>query len=75
MNARTRSLAEEAERLPPAERIQLVERLLDSLDRCDPEIDRAWAEECERRLDAYLSSDIAARDADEVLAKHRRAVS
>jgi putative addiction module component (TIGR02574 family) len=70
MNARIKSLVEEAERLPPAERIQLVERLLNSLDRCDPEIDRAWAEEAERRLDAYLSGDMAARDADDVLAKH-----
>jgi putative addiction module component (TIGR02574 family) len=70
MNARVTSLAEEAERLPAAERIQLVERLLDSLDRSDPEIDAAWAEECERRLDAYLSGAVSARDADDVLAKH-----
>jgi putative addiction module component (TIGR02574 family) len=70
MSARVTSLAEEAERLPATERIELVERLLNSLDRCDPEIDRAWAEEAERRLDAYLSGDMAARDADAVLAKH-----
>ncbi len=70
MNARVTSLAEEAERLPAAESIQLVERLLSSLDKCDPEIDGAWAEECERRLDNYLSGAVAARDAEDVLAKH-----
>jgi putative addiction module component (TIGR02574 family) len=70
MNSHIASLAEEAERLPPADRIELVERLLSSLDKPDPEIDRAWAEESERRLDAYLSESTAARDAEDVLAKH-----
>ncbi len=70
MNSRTTSLAEEAERLPPADRIELVERLLSSSDKPAPEIDWAWAEECERRLDAYLSGATSARDAEDVLAKH-----
>jgi len=70
MNALTTLLAEEAERLPPAERIELVERLLNGLDKPDPEIDRAWAEECERRLDAYLSGETSSRNAEDVLAKH-----
>lgn len=70
MNAHLASLAEEAERLPPADRIELVERLLSSLDKPDPEIDRAWAEESKRRLDAYLSGAMPARDAEDVFAKH-----
>jgi putative addiction module component (TIGR02574 family) len=70
MNTRITSLAEEAERLPAVDRIELVERLLSSLDKPDPEIDRAWAEECERRLDAYLSGETSARDAEDVLAKY-----
>jgi len=52
------------------DRIRLVERLLATLDRPEPDIDAAWAEESERRLDAYLSGETAARDADEVLANH-----
>ena len=51
------------------ERIRLIEHLLASLDKPEPEIEAAWAEEAERRLDAYLSGETAARDADEVLAK------
>jgi len=70
MNAHSTSLAEEAERLPPADRIELVERLLSSLDKPDQEIDRAWTEESERRLDAYLSGDTSTRDAEDVLAKY-----
>jgi|HubBroStandDraft_3_1064219.scaffolds.fasta_scaffold3521146_1 hypothetical protein len=34
------------------------------------EIDRIWAEEGERRLDAYLRGETTSRDASEVLAKH-----
>ncbi len=70
MSAHIASLVEEAERLLPADRIELVERLLSSLDKADPEIDQAWAGESERRLDAYLSRGMPARDAEDVLAKH-----
>jgi hypothetical protein len=38
-------------------------------DKPDPEIDRAWAEASERRLDAYLRGETTARDAKDVLAK------
>ncbi len=70
MTNRVTLLAEEAEKLPVRDRIQLVEHLLATLDKPEPDIDAAWAEESERRLDAYLSGETAARDADEVLAKH-----
>jgi putative addiction module component (TIGR02574 family) len=70
MNSRTTLIAEEAERLPAADRIRLVEHLLATLDRPDPEIDREWAEESERRLDSYLQGDTMARDAKDVLAKY-----
>jgi putative addiction module component (TIGR02574 family) len=67
---RATSLAEEAKQLPPADRIELIERLLSSLDKPDLGIDRVWAEESERRLDAYLSGDAPTRDAEDVLVKH-----
>jgi putative addiction module component (TIGR02574 family) len=70
MSTRTTLIAEEAERLPAADRIKLVEHLLTTLDKPDPEIDQAWVEESERRLDAYLRSETTARDAKDVLAKH-----
>jgi putative addiction module component (TIGR02574 family) len=70
MNTRVTSIAEEAGRLPAADRIKLVEHLLTTLDKPDPDVDRAWAEESERRLDAYLRGETTARDAKDVLAKH-----
>jgi putative addiction module component (TIGR02574 family) len=70
MTNRIADLAQEAEKLPAADRIRLVEHLLGSLDKPEPDIDAAWAEESERRLDAYLAGEASARDADEVLAKY-----
>lgn len=75
MNARIRAITEraiteEAERLPVPDRVRLVEYLLATLDKPDPEIDRAWAEECERRLDSYLRGETTALGAEEVLAKY-----
>jgi putative addiction module component (TIGR02574 family) len=70
MNTRIQAIAEEAERLPASARVRLVEILLTSLDKPDPEIDRAWAEECERRIDSYLRGETTALDAEEVLAKY-----
>ncbi|MGP0092668.1 MAG: addiction module protein [Xanthobacteraceae bacterium] len=70
MNTRTKSITVEAERLPAADRIKLIEHLLATLDKPDPEIDRVWGAESERRLDAYLRSETTAREAKDVLDKH-----
>jgi putative addiction module component (TIGR02574 family) len=64
------TIAKDAERLPPADRIKLVERLLETLDQHDPEIDALWADEGERRLEAYLRGDTQALDASEIIARH-----
>ncbi len=64
MTNRIADLAQEAEKLPAADRIRLVEHLLASLDKPEPDIDAAWAEESERRLDAYLAGEASARDAE-----------
>ena len=47
-----RELLEEARKLDPAERFELVDAVLQTLDRPDPEVDRVWLEEAERRLAA-----------------------
>jgi putative addiction module component (TIGR02574 family) len=70
MNARSKSIAKEAESLPAADRIRLIEFLLASLDKPDPDIDGIWAAEGERRLDAYVRGETKSRDAKDVLAKH-----
>jgi len=47
------SLFEQAMELDEAEREALAERLYASLERVDPDWERAWMEEAERRMDAY----------------------
>jgi len=65
MNAKT--LIDSALKLPPAERFELIDELLHSLDRPDPEIDRLWIEEAERRLAAYRSGQVKGIPAEDVL--------
>ncbi len=67
MNARTKELAALATRLKPDERFALVEEILHSLDRPDPEIDRLWQEEAERRLAAYRAGKVKAVAAEDLL--------
>ncbi len=49
----TAEVIEQALKLPAAERYALLELLHQSLDKPDPEIDRAWQQEALRRLNAY----------------------
>ena len=68
MNAKIKALSEEARRLSPEERAELVEDLLESLNPVDPEIDRLWAAEARDRLEAYRRGEIEAITLEEVLA-------
>ena len=43
---------------PPTERFELIDRVLHSLDRPDPEIDKLWLEEAKQRLNAYRAGHI-----------------
>ena len=67
MNDRVKIIKLEAEKLTVAERIQLVEVLLSTLDQPDQRIDALWAAESERRLDACDAGKMAVFDAGEVL--------
>ena len=71
MNEKTKALGEQARALTPQERIALVEDVLDSLDRPDPDIDRLWAAEARQRLAAYRRGELAATDLSEIVAKYR----
>jgi len=57
--------------LPPAVRARLAEALLDSLEEADTELDRAWAEEAERRYQELKGGTVTAVPAAEALAKAR----
>lgn len=64
------TLREEASKLSPAERLQLVEEILASLHPTNPEIDRIWATEAKDRLAAYRNGEMKAKDFDEVMRKY-----
>ena len=71
MSNDAKKLIERARALPPQDRIALVEDVLDSLDRADPNINQLWAREVRDRLAAYRRGELAAKDLDDVLAKYR----
>ena len=70
MNERVKKLTEEAAKLSPEERSELIEGILTTLNPVDPEIDALWLKESERRMEAYDQDEMIAIDADEVLAKY-----
>ncbi|MBI4193952.1 MAG: addiction module protein [Betaproteobacteria bacterium] len=56
----TDELLEQAKTLPPAEQLELVEALLNELDRPDKDIDAAWTAEAKDRLAAYRKGEMFA---------------
>ena len=62
----TQELLALALKLDPAERFELVDQVLHSLDKPDPEIDRVWLEEAERRLAAHRSGKTKGIPAEEI---------
>jgi len=71
MNERIKKLTDEALKLPPVERAELIEGILQSLDATDPRLDRLWASEVADRVAAYQRGEIEAHDFDEVIGKYR----
>lgn len=60
--------------LSASERARLAQRLLASLDE-DSEIEQAWAEEIDRRLDEYERGGVRAVPGDEAFASARARLS
>jgi putative addiction module component (TIGR02574 family) len=67
---KTEQIAADALAFTPAERVVLVDRVLDSLDKVDPELDTRLAAECESRLAAYDGGEIRSVPLQEVLSKY-----
>lgn len=62
----TQELVSQTLKLDPAERFEVVDQILRSLDRPDPEIDRIWLGEAERRLRTYRESKVKGIPAEEI---------
>lgn len=69
------ALIAQAAQLTPEERIQLVERILNSLDQADAALDALWASEANDRLAAYRRGEIKAEGLPDVIAKYRQSAN
>jgi putative addiction module component (TIGR02574 family) len=64
-------LLREVLKLTPAQRAELIDNLLLSLDTPDKVIDALWAQEVEDRIDAYEQGKLKAKTLDQVLDKYK----
>jgi len=60
------TLIEKALELKPQDKIVLIEALVTSLDKPDPEISKKWIQEAEARLKAYRAGKTKGIPAEEV---------
>ena len=68
MPTKMQEIEEQALQLPVDERAFLAERLISSLDEEeDPEAERLWVEEAERRYKEYRESKVTAKPVQSVL--------
>jgi putative addiction module component (TIGR02574 family) len=76
MTRTAEALSAQIAQLPPEERMEVVERILDSLDQPDASLDSLWAKEADDRLAAYRRGEVKAVALSDVIAKyqiHKRA--
>jgi putative addiction module component (TIGR02574 family) len=71
MTTTAEALSAQAVKLPPEQRMEVVERILDSLYEPDAALDALWAKEAEDRLAAYRRGEVKAVALSEVIAKYQ----
>jgi len=73
MNAPVRELEAALMALPESERARLAQKLLASLDR-DPEVEEAWAEEVQKRVEQFRSGEVEAIPGEKVIEEARNRI-
>ena len=75
MASPAREVESRALRLPRRERARLAQRLISSLDQeVDPDVDKLWLQEAERRLRELKAGKVAGVPAEKVVRKVRSAL-
>ena len=64
-------LHQQANQLPPLEKLRLAELLLADLDTPDPEIDAIWRDEAQKRWQAYQAGELKTVSYDAVMQKYK----
>ncbi len=62
---------QQANQLPPLEKLRLAELLLADLDTPNPEIDAVWRDEAQRRWQAYRAGELKTVSYDAVMQKYK----
>jgi len=75
MSTTSEALSAQAAQLPSAERIEVVERILDSLEQPDALLEALWTEEANVRMAAYRRGEIKAVALIDVIAKYNQSAS
>ena len=65
-----KELLTKAMQLAPAEKAEVIDLLIKSLDEPDKEIDELWKKEAEDRIDAYEKGDLRAVSLQQVMQKY-----
>lgn len=65
----TQEIIEMALKLKPHERLQVVDKIQESFDQPDPEIERLWGEEAVRRLEAHRRGELGAVPMEAIFGK------
>jgi putative addiction module component (TIGR02574 family) len=72
MTTLVEELSKRALELPPEERVRLAEKLLATVHEVDAEVEAAWDQEIQRRLEEIDSGTAKLIPAEEVFAEVRR---
>ena len=70
MTTSVKALIAQAAQIPPAKRMELVERILDSLGQTDGAVGTLWAKEAGDRLTAYRRGKVKAVSLSDAIEKH-----
>lgn len=72
MRSAAKKVHKQVQALPDSDKLQLVDVLLTELDKPDPDIDRVWAGESQRRWKAYKAGKMKAIPYNEVMKKFKK---
>ncbi len=71
MNAVVTELVAQAQVLPPVQRAELIESLIESMQHSDKEIEALWASEAEDRIDAITRGEMLTEGEPRILSEFR----
>ena len=71
MNAVVTELVAQAQVLPPIQRAELIESLIESMQHSDKEIEALWASEAEDRIDAIVRGEMLTEGEPRILSDFR----